>query len=198
MTKKEIEKIMKLPGKVKGVAFQADGAYVREKKGEEGLKLVEEKLKEWGHPISYGKIAAIIWYPISLRVLSVLAMKETFGWKDEDIIDLGDFSPKHNFTLRIIAKYFLSLKRSFKEASKYWRIHYSIGTIEPHELNEKEGYAIFRLRDFKIHPVLCTFYLGYFRRLCQFVLKGGEKAVTKETKCMFKGDPYHEFIITWK
>lgn len=197
MTKKEIEKTMRLSGKVRGVAFQADAAYVREKKGEEGLKLLEQKTKEWGHPINYSKVSAVRWYPISLRVLSLLTMKETFGWGDEEIKDLGDFSPRHSFLLKVIGRHFLSLRRSFNESAKFWRIHYSVGAIEPYEFNEKERYAILHLKDFKIHPALCAFYCGYMRRLCQFSLRTG-KATVEETKCMFSGDPYHEFVIRWK
>ena len=199
LSKTEIEKIMKTPGEVKGAVFQTDAAYVKEKKGEQGLKLLAQKTKEWGHPINYEKASAVAWYPIGLRVLSLLAMQEVFGWGDKEIEDLGDQAPKFSFILKIMARYFLSKRRGFEESPKYWAMHYNIGALEAVELSEKKGntYAIIRLRDFRVHPILCVYYKGFFRRLTQFVLKT-EKAAIEETKCMFSGDAYHEFILKWE
>lgn len=52
LTKNEIEDLMKKPGQVRGVVFVTDAKYILNKKGEEGLKKVEEKTKEWGQPIN--------------------------------------------------------------------------------------------------------------------------------------------------
>lgn len=194
MSKEEIDKIMKAPGEVKGAVFQTDAAYVREKKGEESLKLLAQKTKEWGHPIDYEKASAVAWHPVGLRVLSLLAMKEVFGWGDKEIRDLGDQAPKFSFIMKIMARYFLSKQRGFRESPRYWVMHYNIGSLEAVELNEDKGYAIIRVKDFKPHPILCTYLAGFFRRATQFVLKT-EKATIEETKCMFSSDPYHEFLI---
>ena len=38
--------------------------------------------------------------------------------------------------------------------------------------------------------------LGFpLKRVAEMVVKA--PVTCKETKCMFKGDPYHEFLLTW-
>jgi hypothetical protein len=197
ITKEEIKKIMEIKGKVRGVVFQTDAEYVREKIGEKGLEKLEIKTKELGHPIDYDKIKAMDWYPLGLRVLSLLAIKEAFNWGDKEIKDMGNSAPKYSFIVRMLMKYFLSAKRSFKESPKYWVKHYTVGKLEAYKFNEKEKYLVLRLNDFKIHPLLCTYYLGYFLRIAQYVIQSEEISI-EETQCMFKDHPYHEFLIRWK
>jgi len=193
----EIKKIMEVEGKVRGVVFQTDAEYVRLKKGEEGLKTLEKKTKEFGYPIDYDQVKTMEWYPVGLRVISLLAAKEAFNWGEKEIWDMGNSAPKYSFIVKMLMKYFLSARRSFQESPKYWIKHYNIGKLEAQEFNEKEKYLILRLHNFKIHPILCTYYLGYYLRIAQYVIRS-EKITIEETKCMFKGDPYHEFKIKWE
>jgi len=197
ITKEEIKKIMGTKGKVRGVVFQTDAEYVRLKKGEEGLRLLEKKTKEFGYPIEYGKIKTMDWYPLGLRALSLLAVKETFYWGDKEIDDMGNSAPKYSFVVKMLLRYFLSLRRSLEEVPTYWAKHYTAGEMEFVELDEKKKYYIIRLKNFKIHPIWCTYLTGYYRRFTQYVIKS-EKVTIEETKCMFKGDPYHEFIGRWE
>lgn len=196
MTKKEIEKTMKLPGKVRGASFRTDAAFVLEKKGKKGLELLEKKTQEMGHPIDYGKISAVAWYPIGLRMLSLLAMREAFGWGNKEMMELGDFAPKHSFIFKIMVRYFLSKRHAFKGCPKFWKMYYNTGDLEPVELDE-ETHTVIRIRGLKAHPIFCAYAAGFFRRAVQFLFKV-ERTTVEETKCVFKGDPYHEFIIRWK
>jgi len=197
ITEEEIKKLMEIPGKVRGQVFITDLGYIKEKKGEKKIKLLKEKIKEWDVPIDYDKARPMEWYPVGFRAISLLAIKEIFGWGDKEIFDLGNNAPKYSFIVRMLMKYFLSAERSFKESPKYWVKHYSVGKLEAHEFNDKGKYLILRLKDFKIHPILCTLYLGYYLRIAQYVIKS-KKITIEETKCIFKGDPYHEFVIRWK
>lgn len=195
ITKEEIKKLMEIPGKVRGQVFLTDLGYVKEKKGEKGVELLKKKMKEWSIPIDYDKAKPMEWYPVGFRAISLLAIKEVFGWGDKEIFDLGNNAPKYSFIVKLLMKYFLSFKKSLKESPKYWEKHYTVGKLEAYGPYEK--YAIVRLKDFKIHPILCTLYEGYFLRIAQYVLKS-KKITCEETKCMFKGDPYHEFVIRWE
>ncbi len=197
MTKEEITKLIKVPGKVRGQPFITDIEYLKNKVGEEGVVLLKKKIKEWGDLFDYEKIETMEWYPIGFRVLSLLAIKETFNWGDKEIFDLGNAAPKHSFIVKLLMKYFLSPLRTFQESPKYWEKHYNIGGVECVELNEKKKYGIVRVKNFKIHPIFCIFHRGYFLRLAQYVLKS-DKITIEETKCMFKEDPYHEFLIKWE
>lgn len=198
ITKEEIKKLMEIPGKTRGVVFQTDAEYVREKKGEEELRSVEKTLKEWDCPIDYGKIKATDWYPVGLRAVSLLAIKETFGWGDKEIKDMGESAPKYSFIVKMLLKYFLTLKKSWQVVAAYWKKHYTVGSLEPAEYHEKEKYLTLYLKDFKIHPILCTYlFAGYFVGFTKCVKKS-KKITGEETKCMFKGDPYHEGVIRWE
>lgn len=197
ISEKEIKEIMESTGKVRGVVFQTDAEYILEKKGEEGLKILEKKTKELGYPIKYDQIKTMNWYQVGLRVFSLLAVEAAFNWGEKEIKDMGNSAPKYSFIVKIMMRYFLSPSKSFQESPKYWAKHYNVGELEAHEFNEEKRYLIMRLKTFKIHPILCVYYLGYYLRIAQYVLKSKEITI-EETKCMFRGDSYHEYLINWK
>ena len=200
ITKEEIKRLMEIPGKARGVVFRTDAEYVKEKKGEEGLKRVEEELKKLGQPIDYKKIKAIGWYPVGLRVASLLVIKKIFNWTNKEIEQMGDAAPKYSFIVRLLLKYFISFPITYKKSPAYWVKHYNIGELETPEykLTKKNGYGIIRIKNFKVHPVMCTYLGGYFTRMCQMVLKGAKNFKWVENKCAHKGDSYHEFRVSWE
>jgi len=196
--KKEADILMEIPGKARGVVFQTDAEYVRAKKGEEGLEKVKEELEKIGCPIDYENIKATGWYSLGLRVISLLAIKKTFDWGDKEMEDMGHAAPKYSFIVKMLLKYFLTVDMTYKESPKYWEKHYTVGKIEAPGYSLEEKYFLIRLKDFKIHPVLCMYLGGYFIMLSKYLLKSTKNNKVQETKCMFSGDPYHEFLVTWK
>ena len=194
--KEELKEIMKITkGKVRGAAIQTHVYYIQEKKGKMGVRMVEEKLRELGCFIELNKIKAMEWYPTGFADLVIVVAKKIFNWTDKDVFDMGNNAPKYSFIVRLLMKYFLSPQRVFKESPKYWRKHFTSGVLETQQFNEKEKYMVVRLKH-RCHPTLCTFYRGYFLRIAQYTIKS-EKITIEETKCMTKGEPYHEFIIKW-
>ena len=196
LTKQEAENLMKIKGNVRGEGILTDFEYVRYRKGEQGVKMLQEKLKELGWPTEFKDIRSMEWYPIGLDILKILTIKELFNWEDKDIFEMGGFSARVSFLMRMLMKYFVSPKKSFKESPKYWRKNFDFGELEAHEFNEKEKYMVFRLMNFKTHPVTCINHAGYFVQMTKYVLKS-EKVTIKETKCVFRGDPYTEYTIRW-
>jgi len=196
VTKKEVEKLIAIPGKVRGQVFLTDFGYVEEEKGEKGVELLKKKMAGWGNPIDYTKVKALEWYPVGLRAVSLLAVKESFNWGEKEIFDLGNNAPKYSLIVKMLMKYFLSVPKTFEQVSHYWEKHYSVGELEAVKYSEEKGYFLVHLKNFKIHPILCTLYAGYFLRIGQYVVR--EEMTIQETKCMFKGDPYHEYLIRWK
>ncbi|MDD5144586.1 MAG: hypothetical protein PHW72_00400 [Candidatus Pacebacteria bacterium] len=201
--KNEIERLLKLPGEVRGQVFLTDFEYVRDKGGEEFKSLLKNKIKEWGVSLDYEEIKATEWYPLGLRVVSLLAIKDALSWGDKEIFELGNSAPKYSFIVKLLMKYFLSSQRTFKESPKYWEKHYTRGEIEPYEYSKEKKHFIIRLKNFKIHPILCVYFAGYFLRIGQYVQRnkegsGRETRTIKETKCVFKGDHYDEFVIKWE
>ncbi len=193
----QFSKIMSTKGEVRGVVFQTDAQYIRAHKGESGLNAVEEEIKKMGYTIDYDKIRAMKWYPIGLRPLSLLAAKKALDWNTPQIVDMGRSAPKYSLITKLILKYFASLKKVAEKAPMYWRKHWSTGSLDPGEVHEDEKYLILRLRDFKVHPILCTYLTGYYLGVGEMTM-GGKNQTAKEVKCMHRGDEYHEFIVRWE
>ena len=110
---------------------------------------------------------------------------------------MGEGALKLSFFTKILTKYFLSLKKCFEEIPSYWKKHFDFGRLETVDFSEEEKYVIVRIIGYKFHPVMCAYHKGYFLQFARLAL--GRKTVTiKETKCVYKGAPYHEYIITWR
>jgi hypothetical protein len=195
ISEQERQRIMLIPGMVRGVVFKTDFEYILNKLGEEKALLLKNKLSGWKIPINYQEIKPLDWYPVGLRVISLLAIQETFGWGDKEIFNLGSSSPKYSFPAAMLMKYFVSIRVAVKEASKLWQKHYSVGKLVVAKIDEKE--VVLQLKDFKIHPVLCVSLEGYFFCIAHYVIRSKEITI-QETKCVFRGDPFHEYSIKWK
>lgn len=195
LTKEKVKKLMKLKGSVRGMALKVDLDFVREKKGENGLRKVEARMKELGHPLEYDKILPMQFYPMGLSVISLLVIEEVFNFSEKELKEWGESVVKFSILMKILMKYFGSLNLVAKQIPGVWRRHYTIGDLEMPDFSEESKYVILRLKNFKIDPIYCSIYLGYFSKTASMVLKN--KINVKETKCMFKGDPYHEFLLTW-
>lgn len=198
ITKELAKKLMEIEGETRGVVLKTDGEYVLKEKGEEGLKKIEEELEKLGYPIKYGEIKTMEFYPVGLRAISLLVVKKAFNFNDEKIKEIGIFATKVSLIIKIFTRYFLSVKRVFFiEAPKIWRKHWTKGDLIPVELNEEKKYAILRLQNFSLHPIYCTYLGGYFCGVLLMLLRA-TKMNPEETKCVFRGDEYHEFLIKWQ
>jgi hypothetical protein len=197
ITKEEAKEIMKIEGNVRGEGILTDFEYVRYREGEEGLKKLKEKLIELGWPIKFEEIKSTEWYPVGLDVLKTLVIKDLFNWTDKDIFEMGAYSARISFLLRMFLRYFVSPQKVYQESPKYWKKNFDVGELEVPEFNEKEKYMIFRLKNLKLHPISCINFAGYFLQVAKYVIKSKEITI-EETKCIFKGDPYIEFVIRWK
>lgn len=198
LTKKLTKEIMGIEGKIRGMDLKADAEFVLKREGKEGLKKVQEKLKEINFPIEYEKLKSMDFYPGGLKALSLLAIREALEYSDEDIEEMGKTAPKISLIIKLFIKYFGPVSKFFsEEGPRIWRKYWTAGEFIPVELNEKEKFAILRVKDLNLHPVYCTYLKGYFSTLTRLVT-GGEKITCQETKCPFKKDKFHEFLIRWQ
>lgn len=195
ITKEELDSLLGIRGEVRGAVFQTDAKYVLEKEGERGLQKLEKRAKDLGYEINYRTTKATDWYPIGLRIISLLVIKDTFSWPDSEIRKMGKTAPKFSFIVKFIFKLFAPLKKLVKEIPSDWKEHYTIGEMEASKFDEKNKELVIRVKDFKAHPLFCKYLEGYIERVLLFVEKGVE---TRATKCMFDGDPYHEYTSKWK
>ena len=197
MTKEELDKIMKIKGNVRGAILQTHAVYIEHRKGNEGVKMLEEKLKELGHPLKFEEVLPMSWYPEAMSVLIMIVAKEVFNWTDADIFEMGNFAPKSSFIVRMIIKHFLSPKKVFDQVNDHWKKNCDFGKMEAYEFDEKEKYAIVRMHGCNVHPIICAYHAGYSLRIAQLVLKS-KKITVEETKCAHKEDSYDEYTIKWE
>lgn len=197
--KNQIEEIKKIEGKARGAALNTDKEYVIEKEGEEAIKKLKKKLKELDFPNIYSDdISQTGWYPLSWRIISILLLRDVLGWGKEKIFEMGFSAPSHSFIVKIMLRYFVSIKKSIIGSPKFWKKHYSKGNLVVEEIDMEEKKFVLRLKDFEVSPLVCEYYRGYFKRItCIGTGKSREKVKNEETKCMAEGGEYNEFIITW-
>lgn len=198
LNKELVDQIMAMPGEARGVVFKTDGDYILKEKGEEGLKKLEEELAALGQAIEYKKIEALSFYPIGLRIISLLAIQKVFSFDEAKIKELGSFASRTSLMVKLFINYFLSVEKVFfNEAPKIWRKHYSVGDFLPTEFNEKEKYGIIQIKNYQFHPIFCLYLGSYLCGFFQMLIKSPE-IYFEETKCPFRGDDYHEYQIRWK
>lgn len=196
MNKQELIEIAQKEGKVRGVVFYTDAAYVRRHEGEEALRGIEEETKKMGYPIDYSEMKPPAWYPVGLRAVSLLAIKKVLNWDDEQIKEMGRSAPKYSIITKLLLRYFARPRAIENKLGTYWRKHYSVGSLEGRITSQLSG--IVHLKDFQTHPILCTYLKGYFISLLGMIVGVSEQLSIEETKCMHRGDEYHEFVFKMK
>jgi hypothetical protein len=192
--RKIAEELMKIPGNTKGSEFLTLKDYIFQKYGKEGVEKFEKEMEKLGYPISFDKIRPAHWYSEALNVLSYLVAKELFGWPD--LFEIGYNSPVFSFGVKVFVK-FLPLSLFLKQIPNIWKKFMDFGSLEVSEYNEKENCIILNLKGYKFHPLMCSYYKGFFLRMAEFLVKS-EKIEIEEKKCIYKGDSYHQWEIKWK
>jgi len=196
----EIKKLMEAPGRVKGTSFKGEMEYILEKKGKEGIKVVEKEIKRLGYPIEYKKIKETEWYPLGLKMASLYAILTTFNWGEKELGEIAETAPKVSFVVRLFMRYFVTPEKIFRmAASRMWERYFNTGSLEATDFKrtKKDGYAILRIKNFKLHPLYCFFLGHFFIGVFKLAEPKFKEISFKETKCMFRGDNYHEYLIKW-
>ena len=195
LTKELAKKLMAAKGEARGATLKVDWEHVLQEKGGKGLRKLEAKMAELGYPLKYKEIKAMRFYPIGMDVISMLAIKELFNYDEKKFEEMGGSVVQFSLFLKVLMKYFLSIPTVAKEVSKMWKRHYTIGDMSVSEINEEKKYVILRLENFQIHPIYCPIIRGYLAKVLGMVVKS--LATCEETKCAFKGDKYHEYLMKW-
>lgn len=195
ISKNEFEELMSLKGEVKGTGIKTHGDFILKKEGEEGSKRLEDALAEVGYPIKFKDVKSTIFYPFGVEAIVLLAIKRLFNYDDEKFNEMGRFHAKSSLLIRLFMKYFVSMERIAKEGPNLWRKYFSVGDLEIIEINKKKKCAILRVKNFKFHPLHCQILKGSIPIIIQMIV--GQKVEGKETKCIYRGDEYHEFLLQW-
>jgi len=197
ITKKIAQELKELKGEIRGVILKADIQFIIDEKGKEGIKRVEKEMASLDFPFEYEKIKSMHFYPIGLRVVSLLVIKKVLGFSDKKIQEMGFDLPRSLPLVRMYTRFFAMDKKTFfNNAVKFWKRIVMVGEFET-SLDEKNKQAISTLKNFDIHPILCIYLLGVIPSFHKMAT-GAREVIGKETKCSFKGDELHEFLVKHK
>jgi hypothetical protein len=196
ISKEELEKINQIQGEVIGLSIVEDLDFVLKKEGKEGLKKLEEELRNLGYSFICKEIKKYQRYPISLNMLVLVLAQKLFNWKDETLRELGRANARAGLMMKLMLRFFISLERTIKEAGKYWQKYFTIGKLEVEKFQEKEHYFEIVLRNFEGNPNFCRVLEGYFWQIISYVLPK-ENLKVEEIECPFQGGKVHRFKVIW-
>ncbi len=195
---KEIaDDLMKLKGNIKGEGILNNLTYIEKEKGINGLKKIEDKMKEIGHPLVFKNIKSVDWYPESYNALINVVARSVFNWNDNDIFNSGMSAPRYSLFTKIMMRYLISPFLLMSKANEYWGKMFDFGKINVVESDEKNRKIIFRVEGYNKSSVSCIYQAGYYFELFRYVLGRDKNIKIQETKCIHANDDYHEYKITW-
>ncbi len=197
LTKEEIEAARALEGEARGVTLLTDARHIVALGGQEGIARVQRELARVGCPLDYGAIKPLEWYPLSWRVLSLLVMKSVFDLKASELRDAAASAPKRSFIIRLMASFFVSPEAIVARFPELWEKHYTVGTLGVDELDLEGGELLISIHDAMWHPLQCRYQEGYIYRVLSLIFPGKPIRV-EEVKCMYRGDPYHQYLGKWE
>jgi len=189
------DRLMKLKGEVRGLAIKSHGAFILKEKGEDGLKRLEDFMRELGYPLIHENIKGLSFCPVGLEVMELLVIKQLFDFNDEKFVEIGAFSSKLSLIMRMFIKYFVSVKLMAHQSPKIWEEYYTIGKLSVPEFNEEKKRLVLRVKDLNLHPLHCLHLKGYFSSVVKMVTN--REVSCEETKCIYNGDDSHDFSLQW-
>jgi len=195
ISKEEFGEAMNLRGQSRGDGMKSYTRYLDKEKGEGSTEKIEKVFEELGHPIDYSEMKTMNYYPIGLWSLTLLVIKRMFDFEEEDFKKMGEFQLQTSLLTKLFMKYFVSIERAAKELPKIWRQYFTVGEFETVEVDSENKRILLRLKGFAYNPYACKVIMGVFRKAIKMITK--KEAEITETKCPFKEDEYHEFLIRW-
>lgn len=195
--KEVADNVMNIDGNIKGVAILNNIIYIKNKKGDEAVEIISKTLNEVGYPLDFKKINEYEPYKESYNVLINLIMKDVFKWNDDDIFNSGRGAAKISPILKSIIQYLLSPTLLINNANKYWQRQLDFGKINVIDCNEEDRRIIIGVEGYNKSSVSCIYQAGYFIETVGFAVKEKSNLEIEETKCVYAGDEFHEYTITW-
>lgn len=194
----EIKKVSSITGEQRAGHLKFVRSYVRTKAGDTGIRMVEDEISRHGFVMpDIPQLKDLDWISSVFPTVYMLGAAKALRWDKNDIYEMGRQIFAFGHPARFFIKYFLSPERTFRIAAKKWQQSYSFGTMEIIDTDIKRKRVVFRLIDFKKHPITCLYLQGIFTKIVEMAT-GSDKTSITETKCVFRGDPYHEYSISWE
>ncbi len=197
ITKKEADRLMAIPGKVRGSVILTSLEYAGRQKDKNIISQLERRLAELGHFFDLKSIKPMEKYPDALSVLIILLIKEILHLNEEDIFKMGQASLQLPYFVKLISKYFVSMETMLNQAGKHWEKYFDFGKVEVVQYDKQNNYVIIRVIGYNFHPLICFYHRGYFVQAAR-MSTGKQKVESREDKCVHREDPYHEYHVFWQ
>ncbi len=163
--------------------------FVRQKKGEEGLKWV---ICETGQGIS--DIYPEKMYPLEQYLGLLEVIKSNFEENDSFVISRIGFDRAKTLSIFEFHKKKTDPITILKLMQKHWARFNEFGRLEVKSKDNSS--ALIYLCDCPANPVYCQRMEGFIRGIITAVCFRND-AVVKEVKCKGKGDRYCKFMASW-
>ena len=197
---KEINAIQKIETKEQAATLKALIDYIKEQEGEEGLDKVKTRVEKCGVEFpDVEKIKHLDFIEDSIIVSISVTAAKLFNWDEEDFVKLGENLVLTSFTAKVFLKMFISFRSTLDRFITFWNKNFTTCEMSLEEYDKKNKRVVIKITDFgygKTHPTVCPTIKGVLKALMEANL-GSQNVSIRETKCQFKGDPYHKFIGKW-
>lgn len=195
ITKKELDELKKIEGKVRGIGLKDILEFVLREEHEEGLKKLEDTMVNIGYSLKYKDIKSMDFYPLVLLAVFFLTIKKLFNYDNEKFQEMGRFCSRTSLILRLFMKYLVSVDKVVKETQAMYRKYFTIGNLKIVEYDKEKKYIIARVENLSIHPAHCQYLKGYFSSVIEMATKSS--VTCKETECSYRDSEHHEFLLKW-
>ncbi len=193
-----IKEVLNIKGKVRTFDFLSNLKFIKKKKGEEGIKKVKDFFRKLGFSLIEEERKDI--FPLSFRFLLFYFLKNSLGFKKEEIEEMGRYSVKKAFLLKFFSRFFSSPAKFFLEKVPIlWKKYVSIGELFPEKFDSANRKATLLLKGIDIpSKELNELGIAYL----QGVFRGWVEVVTgsEEVSCQGKkvSNEKYKFTIEWK
>ena len=195
ISKEETEKLMSLEGEVKGMGMKTHAEFVLREEGKEGLKKLEQAMGKAGYPVKFKELKEMAFFPLGMEALVLELMQRLFNYDDKKFQEIGKFHTKLSLVTKLFMKYFFSLEMMAKQVPKIWDRYFTVGKQRLVDWDKDKKYIIVRVENFKFHPLHCQILIGTLSTTLGMIVKS--EVTCQETKCVYRGDQYHEFLVKW-
>jgi len=195
ITAKQAQELMKLNGTVRGVAFRIDYDNINALFGKDKVKIVEDYIKKLGIEVNYESFRNTALYPVGLRFISLIAIKDVFKLTDNDIKKMGFNAPRVSFIVKLFTRAFLSVDALLTRANIIWKKHFN-GSLKVIKYSKQKKFITAQLEGFVSHKIFCVYLGGYFESIVSLTLPNN-KVTAREILCDNKKG-IHRFKLTWK
>jgi len=195
ISKEELNGLTSIEGETRGHSIRNTGDFILKEEGREGLNKLESAMARLGYPIKYEKAKETNYYPAKILAITLVVIEKIFNYDAKKFQEMGRFRAKFSIIMRMLMRYLISLDRAVKEMPKMWRKFLTTGDAKVVSFDKKEKYAVIRIENYRFHQIQCRIIEGIFSTVLQTIVKSN--VTCQETKCIHRGDEYHEFLLKW-